>query len=260
MNRISGAIGFALLAALSSAEAQGRGMLFSLSTRDAPAGSSFAMLDAAVSERSFEPVAAGRMEQGISGQLALPFRLVLEARAGLATGGAATRGNGQLEIWREIGPTGGALSRFAGLGALREFGGTNLVTARFGATRATSANRVQGNILLERAVGASARDALDVITSAGWLHRTSSWGEVGFEAVGQDLEGFWDPNEAEGGARLMVGPTLALAPQGSSWRLLLGGGGVLRASSSNRSSGATRPLPDGTHSGYVVRLAFSVGR
>ncbi|MCX5761011.1 MAG: hypothetical protein NTW72_05825, partial [Gemmatimonadetes bacterium] len=212
MNRITCAIGLALLAVSSTVQAQGRGMLFSLSTRDAPAGSAFAMLDAAVSERSFEPVATGRVEQGISGQIALPHQLVLAARAGVATGSAARRGSGQFEIWREVGPSGRALSLFGGLGARREYGGTSLVTARFGASRMTRGDRVLGNVLLERALGASDRDAIDVITSIGWLHRTGSWGEVGFEAVGQDLEGFWTPDEAEGGARLMVGPTVAFAP------------------------------------------------
>jgi hypothetical protein len=260
MRRITGAAGLALLALSSSAEGQGRGLLFSLSTRDAPAGSSFATLDAAVSERSFEPVAAGRMEQGVGGQVALPFRLVLAARAGVATGSAATRGSGQIELWRELGPAGRSLSFFGGLGAMREYGGTRLVTARLGATRATRGNRLQGNVLLERAVGNSDRDAVDLISSVGWLHRTASWGEVGFEAVGQDLEGFWTPDEAEGGARLMIGPTVALAPAGASWRLLIGGGGVLRASSSDRSSGATRPVPSSARGGYVVRIALSMGR
>jgi hypothetical protein len=73
------------------------------------------------------------------------------------------------------------------------------------------------------------------------------------EAVGQDLEGFWDPAEKDGGARLMAGPTIAIAPPTAHWQLTVGGGPVLRATRSDFASGAERPLP--TRNGYVLRSA-----
>ena len=62
--------------------------------------------------------------------------------------------------------------------------------------------------------------------------KTSAYGyyELG---LGQDLEGFWDPAEKDGGARVMAGPSIA--------------------TSSGFASGADRPLP--TRNGYVLRSA-----
>ena len=73
------------------------------------------------------------------------------------------------------------------------------------------------------------------------------------EAVGQDLEGFWDPEEKDGGARVMAGPSIAIAPPSARWQLTLGGGPIIRATNSGFASGADRPLP--TRNGYVLRSA-----
>ena len=72
------------------------------------------------------------------------------------------------------------------------------------------------------------------------------------EAVGSDLEGFWDSGEAEGGATLFAGPTLAFSPMGS-WRLVIGGGPVLRATSSTAATSAQQ------RSGYVLRTSVRLG-
>ena len=37
---------------------------------------------------------------------------------------------------------------------------------------------------------------------------------LGVEAIGEDLEGFWEEEEAEGGARLLMGPSLRISPAG----------------------------------------------
>jgi hypothetical protein len=41
---------------------------------------------------------------------------------------------------------------------------------------------------------------------------------VGVEMIGEDLEGFWEPNEAEGGARLLIGPSMRVASPGHTGR------------------------------------------
>jgi len=53
-------------------------------------------------------------------------------------------------------------------------------------------------------------------------------GGIGLEAVAEDLEGLFDTHEAEGGTKLLLGPTLSLAPARSHWLLIVGGGPVLR--------------------------------
>ena len=111
---------------------------------------------------------------------------------------------------------------------------------------------LNANVLFEKPMSGD-RDAVDLITSAGFGRRFGTAVTMSVEAVGQDLEGFWDPEEKEGGARLMVGPSLSVAPPTARWQLTLGGGPIVRATRSNFASTADRPLP--SRNGYVVRTA-----
>jgi hypothetical protein len=122
--------------------------------------------------------------------------------------------------------------------------------ARFGVGRATSRSIVHGNLMLEKPMSGE-RDAMDLITTFAAGRRLGSAVTMSVEAVGQDLEGFWDPAEKDGGARLMVGPSLAIAPPTARWQLTLGGGPIIRATRSGFASAADRPLP--VRNGYVVR-------
>lgn len=56
------------------------------------------------------------------------------------------------------------------------------------------------------------RDTVDVVFGLGGSVLVRDWLRVGGELIGEDLEGFWEEEEAEGGARLLVGPTVWLAP------------------------------------------------
>jgi hypothetical protein len=75
----------------------------------------------------------------------------------------------------------------------------------------------------------------------------------GVEAFGEDLEGFWDGEEAEGGAKLFVGPSVHVAPAGRRIYGSVCGGPILYATHSDRMSGAPRPL-GATGNGYTLRL------
>ncbi|HKW11301.1 MAG TPA: hypothetical protein VJO33_13045, partial [Gemmatimonadaceae bacterium] len=101
------------------------------------------------------------------------------------------------------------------------------------------------------------RDPLDIVTTVGASRALSQAVWVGVEAVGSDLEGFFDTAEAEGGATVLVGPTLAFAVA-HRWRLVLGGGPVLRASSNATPTGTLSPAsPLGTRrSGHVLRTSL----
>lgn len=125
--------------------------------------------------------------------------------------------------------------------------------------RSWRSQRLIANAIVEKPFD-SRRDALDLITSAAWMHCAANGAQLGVEAVGQDLEGFWEPNESEGGARLYVGPTLTLPLARDGWRLTLGGGPVLHGTSSQQASSATRPLPsDGRGGGFVFRVRVRAG-
>jgi hypothetical protein len=103
-----------------------------------------------------------------------------------------------------------------------------------------------------------ARDEVDLLTSAGWMKPFGSRFQAGVEVCGQDLEGFWEAEEAEGGASFFFGPTLTMRGGSSPWGLSIAGGPVFHATSSSLSSEAPRPLPAG-RDGYALRFALRVG-
>ena len=53
-----------------------------------------------------------------------------------------------------------------------------------------------------------ARDGLDVILGAAAAWQVTADTSVGLEALGEDLEAIWRSGEAEGGARLLAGPSV----------------------------------------------------
>lgn len=56
------------------------------------------------------------------------------------------------------------------------------------------------------------RDTVDLISGLAMSYRVNSWFSPGLEILMQDIEGFWEKEEAEGGAKLLVGPTLGFKP------------------------------------------------
>jgi hypothetical protein len=85
--------------------------------------------------------------------------------------------------------------------------------------------RLAGNVQAEK-VFARGRDPIDLMVTAGSSVALGEHLRVGAEYVGQDLEGMFgkDEDEAEGGARTMVGPTLALDLDGGRYQLVAAGG------------------------------------
>jgi len=80
---------------------------------------------------------------------------------------------------------------------------------------------------------------------------------LGLELVGQDLEGFWEEEEAEGGAVLFFGPTFVATIPDNSWTIILGGGPILRATKSAEANLAPRDLPTTQNNGYIIHAAFN---
>lgn len=112
--------------------------------------------------------------------------------------------------------------------------------------------RLEGNVTFEKAA-APQRDPVDIIVSMGWSHRVTQALSLGVEAVGQDLEGFWESAEAEGGARMLVGPSLHVQLQ--QWEAGVAGGYNFRPTVSGRTGAVDRPLGSGR---WVIQ--GSVGR
>ena len=113
---------------------------------------------------------------------------------------------------------------------------------------------MQMNIL--DAVQRLARHSRRVVVA--WSRRVSNAVAIGVEGIGDDLEGFWDASETEGGTRLLIGPSVHIAPRGRAWQLSAAGGPTMHPSDSGRSSAAVRDLPPTTReNGYAFRMSFA---
>jgi len=246
-------LGLTLLALNADVGAQPTPFLFTvMPPAGQPKSAAYGYYELGYGERTFEPVAGDRLEQALGVRATFGSSVMLLARTGVSEYGGATRVSprGELLFSR---PVGSAIRIAAGVGYAREYSRTDVMLARFGVGRATPRSLVHGNLVLEKPMSGE-RDAVDLLTTVGAGRRVGSAVTLSVEAVGQDLEGFWDPAEKDGGARLMAGPTIAIAPPTARWQLTVGGGPVLRATRSDFASAADRPLP--TRSGYVLRSAM----
>jgi hypothetical protein len=214
-------------------------------------------VDAGYNARAFEPVAGERLEPRATlvGVLS-PLFSVQGQLAAASTIDHRTRLSDQLELMVTPVRT-GAFALGSALGFRHEYSGADVALARVVAARTTSGSAMAADVLFEHPF-VPGRDAVDVITTIGAARELTQRVWLGIEAVGSDLEGLWDSEEAEGGATLLIGPTLALAPS-DRWRLVVGGGPVIRATTDKTINAlGSRPslgAPSG-QAGYVVRLSL----
>ena len=77
--------------------------------------------------------------------------------------------------------------------------------------------------------------------------------------IGEDLEGFWEAEEAEGGARLLVGPSLHVSPNRQRWQLIATGGPLFHPKDNGQSSVAFRDLPPDTNrTSHAFKASLSI--
>ena len=245
--------------------AQSPSFIFSVSPGSAAgAPTNFVHADVGYAERVFSAIGAERMEQRLGGQFSLGDRFTLLGQAGYAsrTDSANSSVEARTELLANLFDRSARKVFAVGLGVGRERSRQTVALGRVvGGYRADRWEAI-GNLRLERVVGSeatnAARDGLDVITTAGAAHAVGSVVRIGIEAVAEDIEGFVEKDEAEGGAKLMIGPTVVLAPSGARWNLLVGGGVVAQLTSSTVSpvsNGALRDLQ--TRNGYLVRTSVA---
>jgi hypothetical protein len=94
-------------------------------------------------------------------------------------------------------------------GYLRELAGANGVWGRVAVAGDIGALRLTAAALGEKAF-AQNRDDIDLVMSAGASYELWHTLRLGAEYVVQDLEGAWEEDEAEGGIRHFVGPTIGV--------------------------------------------------
>ena len=251
--RLRDVLGLVLLLVPSAALAQDRPFLFSFASSGWSGGGALVYYEPGYAERSLDSVSRDGFENRLGLEARFARRLSVLSALSLAG-----EGDGSLAAFRVEGlydMLGSQSRRFrlsGGVGYLRESEGISVALGRLVAEGGNENWRASGNLRFEKPF-VEGRDAVDLITSMGLSRRVApSWG-VGFELVGEDLEGLWDTEEAEGGARLLVGPSLRFGAPGRSMSASLCGGPVFTIHGNDRASGAVRSL--GT--GYAVRVSFA---
>jgi hypothetical protein len=239
------------------AAAQERPFLFSISTATEQKPAVRFDYDIGVGERAFQSDVANQPEQRVGVQASYR-RLTLLARVGIAEVGSAYQSSQSWEVlYSLLGPS-RRTSLAAGGGMLHEPDGVNVWLGRIVAGRNADTWLVHGNLLFQKPI-ATDRDAVDLITSVGWAHKLPHGMSLGAEAIGEDLEGFWEAEEAEGGARLLVGPSFHVSPTGRRWQFIATGGPLFHPSDTGRSSDAFRDLPPETkHTSYAFKASLSI--
>lgn len=245
--------------AQTSSSPQDRPFIFSVSAPHTATRHATMHLDAGFGERPFDVVDGDRPEQRLGVQASIGRGVTLLARVGIANDQRDLRSSQQGELLYSVLRSPASRGSFAvGLGMRHESSGINVLLGRVVAGRSFSAWRVDGNALFEKpyAIG---RDAVDLITTVGVARQILPALHVGVEMIGEDLEGFWEAQEAEGGARLLIGPSIRIAPSAVRWQLGVAGGRVIHATRSPLTTEATRSLSSSSPDGYAVRASLSYG-
>jgi hypothetical protein len=246
-----------LCAAAPHARGQDRPFVFSMITAPEASKPTVALVyDVGVGDTAFSSTQSNGPEQRIAVQASIG-RWTFVGRVGTALTDATYQTSQQGEVLYSLftqASSGVAVA--VGGGMLREPGGSTVALARVVAGREFGAWRLHGNLLFQKAT-ATGRDPLDLVTTVGWARRLGGSVSLGVEGIAEDVEGFWDPAEAEGGARLLVGPSLHVAPAGRRWQFSVAGGPMFHPSDTGRRSGALRDLPQsGAARSYAFRTSF----
>ena len=238
--------------------------LFSVNTITADAPAWNLNYSGAYGERTAGPFGYDGVDQQLSvkGYLGNRFTLFANADLGVAHNGSTTSAQQAEVIHDFIGGNTLHGARFGlGFGANRDFSNTGAIFSRVTASFEAASWRVGGNLKFEKAFSKT-RDDIDLVTSVGFQHRIAGPFYAGIEAVGEDLEGFWEADEAEGGAKLLVGPSINIAPTNSRFSFSVCGGPVFYATHSNViPSEAIRDVGTvSTQNGYTIRamVAFNL--
>jgi hypothetical protein len=248
----------ATAAAQTANAAQDRLFLFSVSTPRTERPHTTVHVETGFGDRPFDLTEGDQPEQRFGVQASIGHRLTFLGRVGVVSNQSSARTSQQGEIlYTVLRSPDRQASVAAGLGIRHEPQGVNVLLGRVAAGRTFSAWRVDGNAIFEKPLSIG-RDTMDLITTIGLARRVMRAVHVGVEMIGEDLEGFWDPNEAEGGARLLAGPSIRFAPGSAKWQIGAAGGPMVHATRSAGTSDATRSLPNGAaKDGYAIRASLS---
>lgn len=214
-------------------------------------------LEVGMGESAFQGSSAYQPEQRVIVQGSVG-RFTLVGRVGLADTGSSYQSSQSGEVLVSLTAPTSALTVSAGGGVQHEAEGTNVLLSRFVVATGNDDWASQANVVLQHPL-APGRDSVDLLLTAGVGRKIAGHASIGIEGIGEDLEGFWDPTEAEGGARLLIGPSFHLSSASHKWQFLCAGGPTLHPRANDRSSDALRDLPPTPRRyGYAVQAGLSV--
>jgi hypothetical protein len=161
------------------------------------------------------PLAATASRAGLVNELRIETA-VIDRLAPFATGlWAAPSGESQARLAANAGirtlltdPLSRDVRLTTALGYLRDFAGADGGFLEVTASADLGRLRLAGSGHAERVLDPT-RDAIDLYTVVAASYRLAGTLRAGAEHVAQDLEGAWEPDEAEGGLRHFVSVTLA---------------------------------------------------
>ncbi len=118
-----------------------------------------------------------------------------------------TRGAGAFEVnARALRQDHHYIDLHLGAGYLYDYRGRHVMRVRAGVGRRFGRLDLQLGSALEIPLSGEG-DEVDVMVGAAATYRITRWFHQGLEVGLEDLEGFWEPNESEGGAKVLFGPT-----------------------------------------------------
>jgi hypothetical protein len=213
-----------------------------------------AKYESAYSVRVVQPFGEEGVTQGAGCVYGLSHRINLSAAASTIQD-ANFLSSAQLELMADLYTSPDSSFTLAiGGGWLREYQGVHTIMSRMALGYEKGRWGIHGNLLLQRPF-AENRDAVDLLTSIGTSYSIRSKWRAGVEAVGEDLEGFFEKDEAEGGAKLLVSPFLQFLLNQNIF-LRMGGGPVFYMTRSSAISDAPRVLPAlPDRYGFIIRVS-----
>ena len=171
------------------------------------AGATTIALETGYGTRETRNFARPGLEQGLSLRLQPTSDIAVAVFVGRLADDGATQFSAETRYRAaEVEQFGTSLD--VGLGLTRDYRGDLIPRLRLVASRAEGRVAWSASGNFEVPVGNEERDELDVMIALGASVRAGRLLVVGVEAAGEDLEGLVDDEEAEGGAKLLIGPSL----------------------------------------------------
>lgn len=149
------------------------------------------------------------LEQGASLRFQATELLAVELFGGRLTEDGASQLSAEARYRAMEAETAG-VALDVGLGVTRDYRGDTIPRLRVAVTREQGLGSWSASGNFEVPVGNPERDELDVMVALAGSMRASRMLCIGVELAGEDLEGLFDAEEAEGGAKLLAGPSVRL--------------------------------------------------